>query len=172
MAEILIAACPPIGHVAPLLNVARGLVNRGDDVSFLTSARHAGKVRAAGATPHPLPVGADYDDSSLDADLPGRAETSGIARINFDVKHLFVRPLPHQAAALEELLAEHHFDAIITDALFLGILPMLLGDPSSRPPILDLLHDSAVPVPAATPRQAAPASCPRAGRSAGCATAY
>ena len=107
VAKILIAACPPIGHVAPLLNVARGLVNRGNDVDFLTSARHAGKVRAVGATPHPLPYGADFDDSTLDADLPGRAETSGVARVNFDVKHVFVRSMPHQAAALEELIAEH-----------------------------------------------------------------
>jgi MGT family glycosyltransferase len=136
VAKVLIAACPPLGHVAPLLNVARGLVSRGNDVSFLTSARHAGKVHAVGATPYPLPYGADYDDSSFDADLPGRAGTSGIARINFDVKHVFVRPLPHQAAALEELIAEHHFDAIISDALFFGILPTLLAERTSRPPIL------------------------------------
>jgi UDP:flavonoid glycosyltransferase YjiC (YdhE family) len=136
MAEILIAACPPVGHVAPLLNVARGLVVRGHEVTFLTSARHAAKVRATGSTPHPLPYGADYDDSSFDADLPGRAETSGVARLNFDVKHVFVRPLPHQAAALDELIAARQFDAILADAFLLGILPMLLGDPAARPPVL------------------------------------
>ncbi|MGH3642228.1 MAG: glycosyltransferase [Mycobacterium sp.] len=136
MAEILIAACPPVGHVAPLLNVARGLVLRGHDVTFLTSARHADKIRATGATAHPLPYGADYDDTSLDADLPGRAETSGVARVNFDVKHIFVRPLPHQAAALDELMAARRFDAILVDAFFFGVLPMLLGDKTSRPPIL------------------------------------
>ncbi|WP_319456217.1 MULTISPECIES: glycosyltransferase [unclassified Mycobacterium] len=136
MAEILIASCPPIGHVGPLLNVARGLVERGDEVTFLTSERHASKVFAAGARPHSLPAGADYDDSSFDADLPGRAATSGIARVNFDVKHIFVRPLPYQAAALDELLAGKHYDAILVDAFFLGVLPMLLGDPASRPPVL------------------------------------
>ena len=26
MSEILIASCPPVGHISPLLNVARGLV--------------------------------------------------------------------------------------------------------------------------------------------------
>jgi MGT family glycosyltransferase len=135
VAEILIAACPPVGHVAPLLNVARGLVNRGHDVTFLTSARYAGKIRATGATPHPLPYGADYDDSFFD-DLPGRVETSGVARVNFDVKHVFVRPLPHQAAALDELMAAKRYDAILADAFFLGVLPMLLGDPAARPPVL------------------------------------
>lgn len=136
MPKILIASCPPVGHIAPLLNVARGLVARGDSVTVLTSARHADKIRATGAEPRPLPLGADYDDSAFDADLPGRAETSGIARINFDVEHIFVRPLPHQFNALRELLADNDYDAIITDAFFLGTLPLLLDDTVARPPIL------------------------------------
>lgn len=136
MPEILIASCPPVGHIAPLLNVARGLVARGDRVTVLTSARHAAKIRAVGADPRPLPYGADYDDSSFDANLPGRAETSGIARINFDVEHVFVRPLPHQFSALQELLGANDYDAIITDAFFLGTLPLLLDRSVQRPPIL------------------------------------
>lgn len=134
MAEILIAACPPIGHVGPLLNVARGLVRRGDQVTFLTADRHADAIRSAGARPQPLPPEADYDDASL-AVIPGRAETQGIKRIDFDVTHVFVNPMPHQADALAKLLADNAFDAIIADAIFLGVLPMLLrSDP--RPPVL------------------------------------
>ena len=136
MPNILLAACPPIGHVGPLLNVARGLVSRGDDVTFLTAARHADAIRATGAHPHPLPYAADYDDSSFDTDFPGRTETSGVARVDFDVAHVFVRPMPHQAAVLDELLRDNHFDAIVVDALFFGVLPMLLGDPAKRPPVL------------------------------------
>ncbi len=136
MPEILIASCPPIGHLGPLLNVARGLVARGDRVTVLTSARHADRIRAVGAEPQPLPYGADFDDTSLDADLPGRAETSGIARLNFDIEHIFVRPMPHQFSALQELLAANQFDAVIADAFFLGILPLLLDRTADRPPIL------------------------------------
>ena len=44
--------------------------------------------------------------------------------------------MPHQAAALDELMAAHRFDAILADAFFLGILPMLLGDSAARPPVL------------------------------------
>lgn len=136
MADILIAACPPIGHVGPLLTVARGLVARGDRVGFLTSDRHAQKILAAGAHPAPLPAEADYDDSSLDDDLPGRAATSGIKRVNFDVTHVFVKPIPAQAAALAKLLSENEFDAIIVDSVFLGILPILLDRDFRRPPVL------------------------------------
>ncbi|WP_082754106.1 glycosyltransferase [Mycobacterium sp. NAZ190054] len=136
MPHVLIASCPPVGHISPLLNVARGLVARGDRVTVLTAARHADRIRAVGADPRPLPAAADYDDSAFDDDLPGRADTSGIARINFDIEHVLVRPLPHQFSALQEVLADNHYDAVITDAFFLGVLPLLLAGPAERPPIL------------------------------------
>ena len=41
MPEILIASLSPVGHIGPLLNVARGLVDRGDRVTVLSSADHA-----------------------------------------------------------------------------------------------------------------------------------
>jgi hypothetical protein len=47
MSEILIAAMSPVGHIAPLLNVARGLVDRGDRVTVLITD-HA-RIRAIGA---------------------------------------------------------------------------------------------------------------------------
>ena len=136
MPDILITACPPVGHISPLLNVARGLVAHGHRVTVLTSARHAEKIRAVGAQPRALPYGADYDDTRLDAELPGRAHTSGIARINFDVEHVFVRPMPHQFSAVQELLATNSFDVVITDAFFLGVIPLLLDPALDRPPIL------------------------------------
>ena len=134
MAEILIAACPHVGHVSPLLNVARGLVRRGHSVTFLTSGRFAEQVRATGATACALPYGADHR-GSLD-ELPGRAETSAVARLNVDVEQVFVRPMPLQAAALDELMATTRVDVLLTDAFFFGVLPMLLGDPAARPSVL------------------------------------
>jgi MGT family glycosyltransferase len=136
MPEILIASLSPLGHIGPLLNVAQGLVDRGDRVTVLTSAGHAGKIRAIGATPRAIPAEADFDMTRLDIDLPGRADTSGIKRVNFDIVRLFVQPMPHQTRALSELMAQTRFDAIITDAGFFGILPFLLTDPHARPPVL------------------------------------
>jgi MGT family glycosyltransferase len=136
MPEILIASLSPVGHIAPLLNVAQGLVDRGDRVTVLTSADHAGKIRAVGATPQAIPVEGDFDLTRLDIDLPGRTETSGIKRVNFDIVRLFVQPMPHQTKALSQLMARTRFDAIIVDAGFFGILPFLLGDRVARPPVL------------------------------------
>lgn len=136
MANILIAALAPVGHAGPLLSVAQGLVDRGDRVTVLASADHAGTIRAVGAVPLALPAKADLDLSRLDIDLPGRADTSGIKRINFDIVRLFVQPMPHQTRLLTEVLAQTRFDTVIVDAGFFGILPFLLGDRTARPPVL------------------------------------
>jgi len=136
MPEILIAAMPPVGHIGPLLNVARGLVDRGDRVTVLSSADHAARIGAIGATPQAIPAEADFDMTRLDVDLPGRAETSGIKRLNFDIVRLFVQPMPHQTRVLSRLMTRTQFDAIIVDAGFFGILPFLLGDRAARPPVL------------------------------------
>ena len=136
MPEILIASMSPAGHIGPLLNVAQGLVDRGDRVTVLTAAAHARKIRAIGAIPAAIPADADFDVTRLDLDLPGRAETSGIKRVNFDITRIFVAPMPLQTRALSELMAQTRFDAILTDAGFFGILPFLLGDPAARPPVL------------------------------------
>ena len=136
MAQILMASMQPIGHVGPLLSVAAGLVGRGDRVTFLTAGTHADRIRATGATPVALPAEADFDESRFDVDFPGRADTSGINRVNFDLIRLFLAPMPFQTAALTELMSRTRYDAVITDAGFFGTLPFLLGDPSARPPVL------------------------------------
>jgi UDP:flavonoid glycosyltransferase YjiC (YdhE family) len=107
MPEILIAALSPLGHIGPLLNVAHGLVDRGDRVTVLSSADHARRIRAVGATPQAIPAEADFDMTRLDIDLPGRTESAGIKRVNFDVVRLFVQPMPHQTSVLSRLMAHH-----------------------------------------------------------------
>ncbi|WP_422746193.1 nucleotide disphospho-sugar-binding domain-containing protein [Mycobacterium sp. WMMD1722] len=136
MSQILIASMSPIGHIGPLLNLARGLVDRGDDVTVLASAARAALIRATGARAAALPPETDIDETRLDEQFPGRSATRGIRRVDFDVTNIFVRPMPGQATALAELLAHNHFDAVIADAMFLGVVPFLLGDSSARPPIL------------------------------------
>ncbi|KUI27219.1 glycosyl transferase [Mycobacterium sp. IS-1742] len=136
MPEVLIASMSPIGHIGPLLNVARGFVDRGDRVTVLTSASRDAMIRSVGARPRALPPQTDIDESRLNERFPGRAETSGIERVDFDITNVFVAPMPYQAAALAEAFAETRYDAVIADAMFFGIMPFLLGEPTARPPIL------------------------------------
>ena len=135
MAEILVAALSPVGHIGPLLNVARGLVDRGDRVTFLSGAGRADDIRAAGAMPATLPAQGDLDLALLESDS-GREETSGIKRLNFDIVRLFVAPMPYQTKAVTDLMAHKRFDAILADYGFFGVLPFVLGDRGARPPVL------------------------------------
>ena len=134
MAEILIAALSPIGHIGPLLSVAQDLVARGDCVTVMTGAAHADAIVAVGARPHPLAAIADFDDSPFDSSERGR--TSGAKALNRAVIRLFLAPMSHQAAALSAAMADTRFDAIIVDYGFFGIVPFLLGDPADRPPVV------------------------------------
>jgi MGT family glycosyltransferase len=134
MAEILIAALSPTGHISPLLTVAQDLVARGDRVTVMTGKAHSAAVLATGAQPHPLPAIADFDEAPFDSFSRGR--TSGTKALNLGIIRLFLAPMPHQAAELSRALAEIRFDAIIVDYCFFGIIPFLLGDPAERPPVL------------------------------------
>jgi MGT family glycosyltransferase len=134
MAEILIAALSPTGHVGPLLSVAQDLAARGNRVTVMTGAVHTDAILAAGARAHPLPAAADFDDSPFDAS--SRGKTSPLKALNLVIMRLFLAPMPHQAAELSAAMARTRFDAIIADYGFFGVIPFLLGDPASRPPIL------------------------------------
>jgi len=134
MAELLIAALSPTGHISPLLSVAQDLVARGDRVTVMTGPAHTDAILAVGARPHPLPKSADFDQSPFDAASRGR--TSKVKALNRAIIRLFLAPMPHQYAELVAALAATRFDAIIADYGFFGVIPLLVGDPAARPPIL------------------------------------
>ncbi len=135
MTRYLIAATPVHGHVMPMLSIAKGLAGRGHHVRVLTGSRFAGAAAAAGADHVPLPPPADYDDREPDAAFPLRRELTGLARLRFDMDNIFINPIPAQAAALTELL-DDPADAVLTDAAFLGAVPLLLRHRSFRPAVL------------------------------------
>lgn len=134
MAAVLIAALSPVGHIEPLLAVAEDLVSRGDRVTVMTGRAHTAAVLAIGADPHPLPPAADFDDATFDS--AQRAATSGLDALSQAIIRLFLRPMPYQAAELCRALFGQHYDAIIVDYGFFGIVPLLLGGRTDLPPVL------------------------------------
>ena len=70
MKSYLLCVCPVGGHVAPILTVARHLVNAGHRVRMLTGSRFAPAVSATGAEFVALPEEADFDDRNLDEAFP------------------------------------------------------------------------------------------------------
>lgn len=136
MSSILICSSPVHGHVAPLLAVARHLVEHGHRVRFLTGSRFGEAVTRTGASFLPLPAGADYDDRELNAAFPGREGLSGAAGIRFDTEHMFLRPVPVQLAAIDAAQAAEPIDAVLSETMFVGA--GALATRSQRPPVIAL----------------------------------
>lgn len=136
MSTYLLCASPIQGHVAPIIAIARHLVSRGHAVTVLTGSRFRDAVMATGADHRSLAGIADFDDREMQDHLPDRDRHRGIARLRYDVETIFVRTVPDQTRALEAAIAESAPDAVLVDAAFAGILPLLLDDPASRPPVL------------------------------------
>ena len=163
MADVLIPLTPIYGHVVPMLTIGRGLVARGHRVSVLTGRKYAPTVRSSGLRFRPLPPEIDFDDDDLDSWLPGRGQGGRLAAGRRDIIGLFVAPLPVQHAALAAELRSG-YDAVLSDAAYLGVLPILLTIPAAeRVPIFGV---SATPLSLTSVDTAPFGSAIRPGRSA------
>ncbi len=135
MASILMACVPAHGHVTPMSAVAKGFVERGDDVRLITGARFADRISATGATHIPLPQEADYDETFLNT-LPERAKLKGVKAVAFDLEHVFARPAKAQYDAIIAALAVQPADAVLVDPPTTGAT-ILTGHPRcDRPPVV------------------------------------
>jgi UDP:flavonoid glycosyltransferase YjiC (YdhE family) len=137
MARYLLASTPVHGHVAPMTNIAAGLVRAGHRVRFLTGAHFRETVEGAGGQHVALPAAADYDARDMDAAFPGRGTRSGLRKLTFDVHHTFIEPVRAQAEAIRAVLDVEPVDAILAETAFLGILPLLV-DPRPRPAVVSV----------------------------------
>jgi UDP:flavonoid glycosyltransferase YjiC (YdhE family) len=134
--KIILAPTPISGHVNPLLVTAGILLEAGHEVVVTTGSAFRRKVEATGARFHPLAAGADLDVSDMDAVFPERKTFApGPPQLRFDFENLFVNTIPAQFATLETILQTFPADLILTDTLFAGVLPFLLGAREQRPAI-------------------------------------
>lgn len=138
MSRYLITCTPAHGHVVPLLQIARHLVDRGDEVVFVTSRRHAERVAASGARFVALPAEADVDLDDPNRDFPERASLTGPAAIRFDMLNLFIRPGAAQLTVVRSELAGSRFDVVLTEPLFIGAALLQLLPRDQRPPVVVL----------------------------------
>ncbi|APU14676.1 glycosyl transferase, UDP-glucuronosyltransferase [Actinoalloteichus fjordicus] len=144
--KVLIAAVPVHGHVTPMREIARNLVKRGHDVTFLTGSIFRESVERTGARFAPLPGQADLA-GSLNALFPEReALRAGQEQIEFDID-LTIQGLPAQHAAVQELLAEDPPEPVVVvhETTFVGVWPVRLGAPGRRP--AGVIGIGVIPVP-------------------------
>ncbi|PRD40701.1 UDP-glucosyltransferase [Phyllobacterium phragmitis] len=131
--RIIMAATPALGHVIPMLGIARILLSEGHEVVASTASAYQDRVKSVGAEFWPLPESADHDAQAKLPELktlpPGfewlRAAMCGL-----------INEIPAQYMGLQQMLQEAPADIVIADDQFFGVLPMLLGARSARPPVV------------------------------------
>lgn len=131
MARFLIGTLPITGHVYPIMPLARKLVERGHEVAWYAGKRFRHKIEQTGARWLPMKQTPDFDDQDIEAAFPERAKQHGLARLKFDLMHVFGASIAGQMQDLEEILADFPADVLISDNGFLG--PALLHEKNGPP---------------------------------------
>jgi MGT family glycosyltransferase len=137
--KILIASTPASGHLNPLLSIATLLAESGHEVAVQVNENLRPAVEAAG---HrfllEIPNAQTSTDYYLDS-YPERMQKSpGMEMTGYDLVHFFARVIAAQFASLKMALYDFQADLILTDSLYWGTLPMLVGPRDKRPAIAHL----------------------------------
>jgi MGT family glycosyltransferase len=134
--KILIASTPATGHLNPLLAITRILLAEGHEITFLTGSAFRARIESSGAKFVSLQGSADFDAQNLLSVVPELKDIPpGLEWFRVAILHLLDR-VPAQHQSLLQAVQECQADVIVGDGLFFGVLPMLLGSRSKRPPIV------------------------------------
>ena len=135
--KILVACTPATGHLNPLIAITKFLIDDGNEVVILSGTAYRRRIEKSGARFHPLPGEADVDFSHLPDVVPELADLEpGFDWLRTALEKAFVDKVADQHKGLLEVLRAFPAEAIISDDMFFGILPMLLGDRANRPAVL------------------------------------
>ena len=149
-----------IGHLNPLLSIGRILVADGHEVVGHTASAHRHRFEAIGASFQPFDDVIDQDLSDLDQVYPElKSLAAGPEKLMFLFTRVFIGRLVAQDASLRPLATRFQADLILSDNLFLGTFPLLLGPRDQRPaiahfgvtPLLTSRDDGAPPGPGLPP---------------------
>ncbi|KAM0316507.1 hypothetical protein ACHAO8_003027 [Botrytis cinerea] len=138
---LLICSNPISGHFAPCKIIAKILIERGYEVTFLTGSKFGPGVEAIGATFIPLEGYSNFDDSpsGLAEKWPIRETLQVPARTLFDFEHVFLNPIPSQFSSVQKalkLMTDKNPGRpiiMLQDIVFYGGLPLLAGAPGIKP---------------------------------------
>ncbi|MFL5251458.1 MAG: nucleotide disphospho-sugar-binding domain-containing protein [Rhodopila sp.] len=134
--KIIIATTPAPGHINPMLGIARTLVAEGHEVVAFTGRAFQDRIESIGAAFRPIPASADQDVVDPFSKYPElKTLPPGLELIRATKERLFVDHIPAQHEGLQQVLREIPADVVIGDDFFCGVVPMLLGPRSKRPPI-------------------------------------
>jgi UDP:flavonoid glycosyltransferase YjiC (YdhE family) len=134
--KILVVSTPLTGHLNPLLAIGRILIADGHELAFFTGTPLRSRVERFEARFYPLLKEADLSLQDILASDEMKDVQPGPQWLRIVIERFFVDPIPAQYRGVHKLLREFPADIIIGDDMFFGVLPMLLGPRSKRPPIV------------------------------------
>ena len=135
--KVIISSVPLLGHLNAVLAIGRILVEEGHKVVGLSATALRERVERISAAFHPFPEAADIDSSDMITAYPEFATLPpGPEMTLFYFQRVLADPLAAQHQGLIDIMKDFKADLIVTDNLFMGALPMLLGPRSARPPIM------------------------------------
>jgi MGT family glycosyltransferase len=134
--KILLACTPATGHLNPLLAIGRFLIDEGHEIAFLSGSALRSPIERIGATFYAFPAGADFDLRDFATVAPElKTIPPGLDWFRVAMERVFVDAIPAQHQGMQKVLQDFPADIIIGEDMLFGVLPMLLGPRSKRPPI-------------------------------------
>ncbi|WP_213805255.1 nucleotide disphospho-sugar-binding domain-containing protein [Granulicella sp. dw_53] len=137
MSRILVCAIPALGHINPMLMAAEYLRERGHHVIFNTSEGCRERVLALGLSFEPHLDNANFDHNDWSESFPELKKIEpGPDQTNFYIKYLLGDSIPAQYRCIRKIIKSESIDLVLTDMLFMGTFPFLLGPREARPPMI------------------------------------
>jgi MGT family glycosyltransferase len=119
--KILIATVPADGHFNPLTGVAKYLLDQGHDVRWYTGPGYAGRIERLGIPFYPFHRARGINQDNLNELLPERLQVTGtLARIRFDIRHLFLGDFNAHVEDVSEIRQSFEFDVLLSDPGFMA----------------------------------------------------
>ncbi len=135
--NILIASTPATGHINPLLAITRILLAEGHEIAFLTGSVFRDRIENSGAKFVSLQGRADFDGRDILSVAPELKDIPpGLEWLRVAIERFFLDRLAAQHQGLLDAVQDCQADVIVGDDMFFGVLPMLLGSRSERPPVV------------------------------------
>jgi hypothetical protein len=137
--SILVTVRPTPGHVNPMPAIACHLRGQGHSIIFNTAEVFRKQVESEGLRFVPLIGKANFDYRTFNKFIPeDQTLTPGPEETIHNFKHVFGDTMLPQCDGIKKIMSRETVDLILTDFVFFGVFPLLLGPGTDRPPIISV----------------------------------
>lgn len=138
-AHLVVCSMPFVSHFTPMQTIARNLVVRGYQVTFITGECFRGQIEQFGAKLF-VPFGWEcMNDDWAQEILARRAPGAFIENSNANAIEFFIRPILAEFDAIQHVLASYVAEepakpvVILSESSFSGAIPLQLNAPGLQP---------------------------------------